>query len=92
MRAVMSLVGVSDISAKMLGSKNKLSNARATIKALELFSVKTVGEIKKEKIQAEAKEKAAAKAVKTETPEKKAEATDDKKAVKPKAAKAKTEE
>lgn len=91
-RAVMSLVGVSDISAKMLGSKNKLSNARATIKALELFSVKTVGEAKKEKIQAEAKEKAAAKAVKAETPEKKAEATDDKKAVKPKAAKAKTEE
>jgi small subunit ribosomal protein S5 len=47
-RAVISLVGISDITAKMLGSKNKLSNARATIKALESFSVKTVGELKKE--------------------------------------------
>jgi len=63
-RAVMSLAGISDISAKMLGSKNKLSNARATIKALETFSVKTVGEMKKEKIEAEKKEKAAAAAKK----------------------------
>jgi len=87
-RAVMSLVGISDISAKMLGSKNKLSNARATIKALETFSTKTVGEAKKEKIKAEAREAAQAKAEKpamavNEAPEaKKAE----KKTVKPRAA------
>ncbi|MFA7169589.1 MAG: 30S ribosomal protein S5 [Candidatus Paceibacterota bacterium] len=47
-RAVMSLVGISDITGKMLGSKNKLSNARATIKALEIFSIKTVGELKQD--------------------------------------------
>lgn len=47
-RAVISLVGISDITAKMLGSKNKLTNARATIKALERFSIKTVGEKKEE--------------------------------------------
>lgn len=55
-RAVMSLVGISDVTAKMLGSKNKLSNARATIEALEMFSVKTVGELKKEAAKAEKKE------------------------------------
>jgi small subunit ribosomal protein S5 len=46
-RSVIALVGISDITAKMLGAKNKLNNARATIEALETFSVKTVGEIKK---------------------------------------------
>lgn len=86
-RAVMNLVGVSDISAKMLGSKNKLSNARATIKALEKFSVKTVGEMKKEKIKADAKEKAAALVPKAEVSDKgiKAETPEAKKVIKPKA-------
>lgn len=87
-RAVMSLVGISDITAKMLGSKNKLSNARATIKALEKFSVKIVGETKREKAKAEAKEKAAA-APKVEIAQKvgEAETSETRKAVKPKEAK-----
>lgn len=33
-RAVCDLVGIKDISAKMLGSSNKLNNARATVMAL----------------------------------------------------------
>jgi ribosomal protein S5 len=70
-RAVMSLVGVSDVSAKMLGSKNKLSNARATIKALELFSLKTVGEIKK----MEQKREESQNAIKAEKPAEKVEKT-----------------
>ncbi len=44
-RTVMSLVGVSDVSAKMLGSSSKISNARATIEALKLFSIKNVKQI-----------------------------------------------
>lgn len=66
-RAVMNLVGINDITAKMLGSKNKLSNARATIKALERFSFKTVGEIKKAESKKE--EKAAPKVEKTDKQE-----------------------
>lgn len=38
-RSVLSLAGVSDISAKILSkSKNKLNNARAALKALETFA------------------------------------------------------
>jgi len=59
-RAVVGLVGISDITAKMLGAKNKLSNARATIKALETFSAKNVGERKAEEKKLAAKEAAAA--------------------------------
>ena len=97
-RAVMNLVGISDISAKMLGSKNKLSNARATIKALEIFSVKTVGEVKKEQVKAAAAEKAAAvvaaskAAAASKISEVEAKTTDAKKAVKPKEVKGKKEE
>lgn len=97
-RAVMNLAGIGDISAKMLGSKNKLSNARATIKALETFSVKTVGEAKKEKIEAEKREKAAAAAaakkaaLEKEAPAQAKEAKEVKKAAKPSAAKPKKEE
>lgn len=34
-RAVLDLVGVKDVSAKMLGSSNKLANVRCTIEALQ---------------------------------------------------------
>jgi small subunit ribosomal protein S5 len=34
-RAVLDLAGVKDVSAKMLGSSNKLANVRCTIQALE---------------------------------------------------------
>lgn len=44
-RTVMSLVGVSDVSGKMLGSSSKISNARATIEALKLFSIKNVKQL-----------------------------------------------
>ena len=48
-RTVVSFAGISDISGKMLGSKSKLNNARATIKLLEQFEVKKLKEnIKKE--------------------------------------------
>jgi len=43
-RTVVSLAGISDISGKMLGSKSKLNNARATIKLLEQFSIKKIRE------------------------------------------------
>lgn len=43
-RTVVSLAGISDISGKMLGSKSKLNNARATIKLLEQFAVKKIRE------------------------------------------------
>lgn len=45
-RSVASLVGINDVTAKMLGAKNKLNNARATIAALEQFSRMTVGQQK----------------------------------------------
>ena len=48
-RTVVSFAGISDISGKMLGSKSKLNNARATIKLLEQFEVKKLKEnVKKE--------------------------------------------
>lgn len=73
-RTVIALVGISDITAKMLGAKNKLNNARATIKALETFSNKTVGEVKKaDKKEAMKAKKAAEKVEKTEVKEEKAE-------------------
>lgn len=36
-RAVLSMAGVKDVSAKMLGSSDKLSNVRCTIQALKLL-------------------------------------------------------
>lgn len=52
-RAVVELVGIKDISSKMLGSNDKISNAKATFKALQ--SLETKGEVwqrrgKREKI------------------------------------------
>jgi len=44
-RAVVSLAGINDITGKMLGSRNKLSNARATVDALKQFSIKNTREI-----------------------------------------------
>lgn len=50
-RTVMSLVGVSDVSGKMLGSSSKISNARATIEALKLFSIKNVKQLQFEEMR-----------------------------------------
>ncbi len=50
-RAVMSLVGVSDVSGKMLGSSSKISNARATIEALKLFSIKNMKQLQFEEMR-----------------------------------------
>lgn len=49
-RAVLELVGIRDISAKILGrTKNKIANARATIKALASMNLRKVsGEQKKQ--------------------------------------------
>lgn len=69
-RAVVNLAGISDISGKMLGSNNKLNNARATIEALKQFGVKKTREVaieaqrelrRKEKLAKAEKEKAAVK-------------------------------
>ena len=55
-RTVVSLAGISDVSGKMLGSKSKLNNARATIKLLEQFTVKKLKEnIKKDEIKKDEK-------------------------------------
>lgn len=43
-RTVVSLAGIKDISAKMLGAKSKLNNARATIEALKQFATKKTRE------------------------------------------------
>ena len=51
-RIVVSFAGISDVSSKMLGAKNKLNNARATILALEQFKIKKT----REKILEERKE------------------------------------
>ncbi|MBL7053924.1 30S ribosomal protein S5 [Patescibacteria group bacterium] len=37
-RIVLTLVGIENVTAKILGSKNKINNVRATIKALESFN------------------------------------------------------
>ncbi|MFZ2970433.1 MAG: 30S ribosomal protein S5 [Minisyncoccia bacterium] len=50
-RTVMSLVGVSDVSGKMLGSSSKISNARATIEALKLFSIKNMKQLQFEEMR-----------------------------------------
>lgn len=56
-RTVISFAGISDISSKMLGSKNKLNNARATILALEQFEIKKTREkiLEEKKIEKDAK-------------------------------------
>jgi small subunit ribosomal protein S5 len=56
-RTVVSLAGISDITGKMLGSKNKLSNARATIEALKQFFVKKTKETLLEKEKEEENKK-----------------------------------
>jgi len=40
MRIILELVGIENITAKMLGSANKINNARATLKALALLKDK----------------------------------------------------
>lgn len=55
-RAVISLAGISDISAKMLGSSNRLNNARATVEALKQFSQKTTRDLELEKMKERNKE------------------------------------
>ncbi|MCK5123175.1 MAG: 30S ribosomal protein S5 [Candidatus Pacebacteria bacterium] len=55
-RTVVSLAGISDISGKMLGSKSKLNNARATIKLLEQFEIKKLKEgVKKDEVKKDVK-------------------------------------
>ena len=55
-RTVVSLAGISDVSGKMLGSKSKLNNARATIKLLEQFTVKKLKEnVKKDEVKKDEK-------------------------------------
>jgi len=56
-RTVLGLAGISDVTGKMLGSRSKLNNARATIEALKKFSVKKTGEIAMEKKKEEEKSK-----------------------------------
>ena len=50
-RAVLSLVGIHDVTSKILGGSNKLNNARVTIKALKQFSRKKVRETKREEVE-----------------------------------------
>lgn len=50
-RVVASLAGIEDITAKMLGSKSKIGNARATIMALQQFSNKKVKELERDRIK-----------------------------------------
>ncbi len=81
-RAVVSLAGISDISGKMLGSANKLNNARATVEALKQFSVKKTRDIilEKEKTKkAEKEEEEERKKIKDRTKEDKEKEVKEKK-------------
>jgi len=49
-RAVVDLAGIQNISSKMLGSANKVSNVRATYEALKHFQ-KTADTVKEEKVE-----------------------------------------
>ncbi|MCK4892035.1 MAG: 30S ribosomal protein S5 [Candidatus Pacebacteria bacterium] len=72
-RAVVSLAGIKDISAKMLGSKSKLNNARATIEALKQFSIKKTREIALKEKEKPVKEAEKVKEIKKEENTKKTE-------------------
>lgn len=58
-RSVMALVGINDITGKMLGSGSKVVNARAAIEALKQFSVKKVGEIRVDEMKKKYEKRAA---------------------------------
>lgn len=58
-RSVMALVGINDITGKMLGSGSKIVNARAAIEALQQFSVKKVGEIRVDEMKKRREKRAA---------------------------------
>ncbi|MEA1936894.1 MAG: 30S ribosomal protein S5 [Patescibacteria group bacterium] len=77
-RVVMSFAGISDVSSKMLGAKNKLNNARATILALEQFKVKKTRERILEEKEAEKVRKAEENKVEEKAEEKKVKKTKDK--------------
>lgn len=60
MRSVIELAGIKDITAKSLGSANKINVARATVKALSQLSAKKAGKIEEsaEKVSEVVAEKA----------------------------------
>ncbi|MFA6097804.1 MAG: 30S ribosomal protein S5 [Candidatus Paceibacterota bacterium] len=78
-RSVMALVGINDITGKMLGSGSKIVNARAAIEALQQFSVKKVGEIRVDEMKKRRDSKAAANAEKNKDIKKAAAPADMKK-------------
>lgn len=57
-RVILELSGVKNITAKALGSKNKINNARCTIEALSLLRRGEVKEVKSEKLEKEGDKKA----------------------------------
>lgn len=78
-RVVMNFAGINDVSSKMLGSKNKLNNARATILALEQFKIKKTREKIMEEKEAEKVKKAEEKKDVKKTEEKKEEKKEEEK-------------
>ena len=76
-RVVMNFAGINDVSSKMLGSKNKLNNARATILALEQFKIKKTRERIMEEKEAEKVKKAEEKKVNSKKVEEKKEVEKD---------------
>lgn len=55
-RVILELAGVKNITAKALGSKNKINNARCTIEALSLLRRSEIKELKSEKSEKSEKE------------------------------------
>ena len=57
-RVILELAGVKNVTAKALGSKNKINNARCTIEALSLLRRSEIKEVKSEKSEKEGDKKA----------------------------------
>jgi len=49
-RIILELVGIKDVSSKIMGSNNKINNAKAAIVALEKLSVKNVPVVKEKPV------------------------------------------
>jgi len=56
LRTVLELAGVKDVTAKILGSNNKVNNVKAAVKALDSFKVTTSGHKKIAKVSDKPKE------------------------------------
>ena len=67
-RILCELAGIANVTAKILGSNNKINNVKATILAFKSFKPIKQAEQKDEKVKMEIKKKEASSKIKAETP------------------------